>query len=132
MPDQTSELLSLTEFWFGKLFPNPMEQLMTVAQQPFNDLRLAVLETFTAIACQPWGQHTFNNHPGFNEYILDRSTEKSKNGKEAKYLVVKTLVESPTAMNIFERPYYVRLKEFLIEGPFYVRTESAVAMEGAS
>ena len=70
-----------------------------------------------------------NAQPGFNEYLLDRSTEQTKEGKEGKYSIVKTLVDSPTAMELFGRVYFVRLKEFEREGPFYVKVESAVAFE---
>lgn len=80
----------------------------------------------------PWGQEMLNAHPGFNEYILDRNTEKSKDTKEAKYKVVKILAESPTSLNVFGRPYHMCLQQFCNEGPFYVRVEAAVAFEEAS
>ena len=68
--------------------------------------------------------------PGFNEYLLDRSTEKTKEGKESKFEIVKALAESPTTLNIFGQPYYVKLKAFYLQGPLYVQTESQVAFEG--
>ena len=51
---------------------------MSVADQPFPELRVAILLVFQALAFQPWGQTIMNDHPGFREYLLDRSTEKKQ------------------------------------------------------
>ena len=130
--DQSAELLMLTENWFGACHARPVDMLMSIAKQPFPELRCSVFTLFNAVAATPWGQHLLNSHAGFNEYLLDRNTEKSKEPKEAKYAVVKTLAESPTSLDIFGRPYHVRLRQFVNEGPFYVRVEAAVAFEEAS
>ena len=103
-----------------------------MAKQPFPDLRIRVFSVFGALAQLPWGQRQMNAHPGFNEYLLDRNTEKTKETKEAKYDVVKILAESPTCLDVFGRPYQLRLEQFVNEGPFYVRVEAAVAFEEAS
>ena len=108
-----------------------METVLDLAQQPFVQLRCAALEHFATIALTPWGQKMLNSHPGFNEYLLNRSTENSKEGKEAKYNIVKTLVESPTVQDIFGQPYFLKLKVYVREGPFYILTEAAVALEGS-
>ena len=73
-----------------------------------------------------------NSQPGFHEYLLDRSTETNKEGKEAKFEVVSALAEAPTSGEVFGRPYLLRLKEYVREGPFFVKVQSEVALEGAS
>lgn len=103
---------------------------MTLATQPFPELRLSLLSVFQSMAAQPWAQSIMNNHPGFREYLLDRSTEKTKECKEGKYAVVSTLANSPTVAEIFGQPYVVQLKVYCNQGPFYVRVQSEVAMEG--
>ena len=104
---------------------------MSVADQPFPELRVANLLVFQALAFQPWGQTIMNDHPGFREYLLDRSTEKNKEGKEGKYAIIQILADSPTVRHVFGDPYYVQLK-LSSEGPFYVRAQAQVAMEGES
>ncbi|XP_013402299.1 26S proteasome non-ATPase regulatory subunit 5 isoform X1 [Lingula anatina] len=130
VPDQTEELLNLTESWFRRIAPKPMEVLHNITLQPFTELKTAALNVYTVVAAQPWGQHMFKEHPGFTEYLLDRSTETTKEGKDGKFEIVKTLVESPTAVEIFGQPYFLRLRTYHKEGPYYVRTESSVASEG--
>ena len=131
MADQTAELLSLTEQWYSNLLDKPVETMMVVAEQPFIQLRCAALDHFATIAVTPLGQKMLNSHPGFNEYLLNRSTENSKEGKEGKYNIVKTLVESPTVQEVFGQPYYMKLKVYEREGPFYILAEAAVALEGS-
>lgn len=128
--DQTSELLKLTEHWYSNLGSQTFNYLMTVATQPFPELRCSLLSFFQALASQPWAQVIMNNHPGFREYLLDRSTEKTKECKEAKYAVISMITESPTVAEIFGQPYVVHLRVYCNQGPFYVRAQAEVAMEG--
>ena len=71
-----------------------------------------------------------NNYPGFNEFLLDRTTEKTKETKESKFAIIKTIAESPTAVDIFGQPYIVQVKALALQGPFFVQTQSEVAFEG--
>ena len=105
---------------------------MKLAQQPFIEIHTANLELLDVIATQPWAQTLMNNFAGFREFLLDRSTEKTKEGKEAKHKVVRTLVNSPTSLDVFGRVYMMKLREYHNQGPYYVTVESAVAYEEAS
>ena len=129
---QTTELLSLTEQWFSHLFPKPVSVLKSIASQPFTDLRVVAFGVLGTLANLPWGQRLLNSEAGFTEYLLDRSTEKAKEGKDSKYDIVKILAESPTSGDIFGAPYLMRLRHYVNEGPYYVRVEAAVAFEEAS
>lgn len=71
-----------------------------------------------------------NNTPGFKEYVLDRATENSKEGKDEKFELVKILAHSPTAIETLGRPYHVKLLQYYNQGPFFVLAQSEVAMEG--
>ncbi|XP_045203324.2 26S proteasome non-ATPase regulatory subunit 5-like [Mercenaria mercenaria] len=132
VPDQTSELLKLTECWYNNLGTRTFDYLVSLADQPFPDLRIALLSFYNSLALQPWSQAIMNSHPGFREYLLDRSTEKSKEGKEGKFAIISTLANSPTSAEIFGQPYIVQLKAYCSQGPFYVRAQAEVAMEGDS
>ncbi|XP_022328656.1 26S proteasome non-ATPase regulatory subunit 5-like [Crassostrea virginica] len=128
--EQTDELLKLTEKWFSLLSKNSFETLMSLVRQPFTDLRCSSHCVLQSLALQPWGQNLMNNYPGFNEFLLDRTTEKTKETKESKFAIIKTIAESPTAVDIFGQPYIVQVKALALQGPFFVQTQSEVAFEG--
>ncbi|XP_046570431.1 26S proteasome non-ATPase regulatory subunit 5-like [Haliotis rubra] len=127
--DQTAEFLALTETWFSHLFPKPFDVLWDIVKQPFSDLRCSTYGIFQALALQPWGQKLMNEAPGFCEFVLDRTTENCKEGKESKYEVICTLAQSPTVIDSFGRPFYVRVMEYYKQGAFYVQAQSEVALE---
>lgn len=128
--EQTDELQKLTEKWFNLLSNNSFETLMSLVRQPFTDLRCSAHCVLQSLALQPWGQTLMNNYPGFTEFLLDRSTEKTKETKESKFTVIRTIAESPTAVDVFGQPYIVQVKAMALQGPFFVQTQSEVAFEG--
>ncbi|XP_043913773.1 26S proteasome non-ATPase regulatory subunit 5 isoform X2 [Protopterus annectens] len=128
---QTDDLLGMTESWFSSLSSQPMELFRSISTQPFTELHCSALRVFAAIADQPWGQKFMINSPGFVEYILDRSVDHDKESKDAKYELVKALVNSNTIADIFGNQHYLRLRAYLREGPYYVRATASVALEGA-
>jgi 26S proteasome non-ATPase regulatory subunit 5 len=69
---------------------------------------------------------------GVIEFLLDRGIEPNKLCKDAKFGVVKTITDSPTAATSFGNVTLLRFREFVCEGPFYVQVQSEVAIEGAS
>ncbi|XP_067165187.1 26S proteasome non-ATPase regulatory subunit 5 isoform X2 [Apteryx mantelli] len=128
---QTEDLLRMTESWFASLSSQPLELFRSISTQPFPDLHCGALRVFTAIANQPWAQKLMLDSPGFVEYIVDRSVEPDKASKDAKYELVKALVNSKTIAEIFGNQYYLRLRAYLHEGPYYVKAVSTTAVEGA-
>ncbi|KAL7980960.1 hypothetical protein Chor_002114 [Crotalus horridus] len=128
---QTEDLLRMTESWFSSLSNQPLELFKSISTQPFPDLHCGALGVFTAIANQPWAQQEMLASPGFVEYIVDRSVEPDKASKEAKYELVKALVNSKTAPDILGNQHYLRLKAYMREGPYYVKAVSTTAVEGA-
>ncbi|NXY84859.1 PSMD5 ATPase, partial [Alcedo cyanopectus] len=128
---QTEDLLRMTESWFSSLSSQPLELFRSISTQPFPDLHCGALRVFTAIANQPWAQKLMLNSPGFVEYIVDRSVEPDKASKDAKYELVKALGNSKTIAEIFGNQYYLRLRAYLREGPYYVKAVATTAVEGA-
>ncbi|XP_069676869.1 26S proteasome non-ATPase regulatory subunit 5 isoform X3 [Periplaneta americana] len=132
LPDQNSQSLAITKSWFEKMAVNPMELIMSVCRQPFTELRLAGMQVLQVLAEQQWGQECINSTPGLIEFLLDRSIETNKLCKDAKFEVVKTVVESPTAGTTFDTVTLLRFREYVREGPFFVEAQTEVAIEGAS
>ena len=127
--EQTEELLQGTEQWFSYLHKDSLQLMESLISQPILQVRCAALQLLQCLATLPWAQERMNSQPGFKEYLLDRSTEHDKDSKDKKYDVIKTLCESPTALEVFGREYHMKLREFVKEGPFFVRTETQVALE---
>lgn len=127
---QTTELLTITKDWFNHLLDSdPLKKILAVAKQPFAELHVPGLEVIKSLALLPWGQDYLNCQPGFEEYLLDRNTEKSKEGMEMKYEIVKMLIHSPTAAGIFSSETMLRFKTFELQGPFYVPMQTIVAFD---
>lgn len=72
---------------------NTITYLMKIAKQPVKEIRLAAYDVLRAIAGQSKGMgiHLLYSTSGFREFIEDRETEFSKEGKEAKFSVIETI-----------------------------------------
>jgi len=129
----TDDLCALTEDWFSHLSRSTSESLALVlhmVQQPFSELRLPTLRLVGVLVVLPWAQNLLVAHPGFLEYLLDRETEHGdRGGLEAKYSIIVTLAGSETARASVAAELYQRLREYVREGPLYVRLETQVAFE---
>jgi len=128
-----ADICTLTEDWFSQLSHSAADSLsiiLNIAQQPFSELRLPALRLVRVMAALPWARRLLVAHPGFLEYLLDRSTERgARAGLEAKYNIAVTLVASEATSASVPAELYQRLREYVREGPFYVRLESQVAFE---
>ena len=118
-----------SEQYFHHLHPNLLAVIMSLLRQPFDDLCTAGLEFLHCLARHQWGQKELSGRPGLLEYLLDRRPSLSKSGKETKFEVVSTLVNSGTAEKCFGSPNFLKLRKYYREGPFFVAGEQAVAME---
>jgi len=111
--------------------PTPLFTLISYAKQTLEDLRISSFAIMQKMALHPWGQTEMTSSREFIDYILNRTTETTKLGKEWKFTIVQTLVKAHNAENIIPPNVFDRLTRYLREGPFYVRTEAAVAFESA-
>lgn len=127
--DNWEESISLQ--WFNTIHNTPFQILMSIVKQPFQDLRVAGLKVLLVMASFEWGQRLFHSHAGFLEYLLDRTTEPDKEGKELKYEIVQSLVATgATAEEVFGNVDLLKLKRYEREGPFYSSVDTSVALEG--
>lgn len=118
-----------SEQWFHHLHTNPLSIVMSILGQPFDDLCTGGLRFLLALAPHEWGQKELSGHPGLLEYLLDRRVNLSKTGKELKFDIVHTLVNSSTAEAAFGSPNFLKLRQYDREGPFFATGEQAVAMD---
>lgn len=127
----SDDLSEVTRSLFTAMASNPLQVLVDISKQPFQDVHCAVLRVFKSLAKYKWAQQDMTTSPGFLEYLMDRTTETDKAGKEQKYEFIVELVRSPFSKEVFKKPFHLRLREYEREGPFYVRAQAAVAFEGA-
>ncbi|KAL6071779.1 26S proteasome non-ATPase regulatory subunit 5, variant 2 [Balamuthia mandrillaris] len=120
-----------------------MRQFMKFLEQPFPDLRNAVFAALQGACTNLWALSTkLFLRPGFFEFITNRSTETTKEGKEWKYAILQTLYKLSTAQNKAGRPpskellreavgseKYEVVERYLRNGVFYVRGEHQLEME---
>lgn len=133
--NQNSAYLAITESWYRSALGSrtePISVLYSLVKQPFIDLRLAVYLLLLNMAKQGWGRREILRCPGFPELLLDRSAEREKSGKEAKYVLIQALVESGDAKDIVGDDLEGALKLYTRQGPFYVKVESQLAFEDAN
>jgi 26S proteasome non-ATPase regulatory subunit 5 len=128
--DPTGEATALTESWFRQLFSDrAMSLLLSLCKEPFQEIKLEAFECVRVLATHIWGHKELAAFPGFLDYILNRSTEFTKEGKESKYNIVRELVSSPFIGLSFAPEAVQRLRKFYSEGPYFVTSETAVAFE---
>uniref|UniRef100_A0A8C2XBR0 26S proteasome non-ATPase regulatory subunit 5 n=1 Tax=Cyclopterus lumpus TaxID=8103 RepID=A0A8C2XBR0_CYCLU len=120
--EQTDDLLALTESWFHLLSNQPMDMIRNISTQPFPELHCGALGYLCKLMIST---------PSFMEFVLDRSLGRTKDAKDAKFELVGSLVGSSTAAEILGSQYYIRLKTYLREGPYYVTAVATVGTEGA-
>lgn len=74
-----------------------MTLLMELLRQPFEELRMAVFAVLRAVAAQnnEWGMRALLSYGGFFEFLLDRTTEPTKETREWKFAVLDAVVASP-------------------------------------
>jgi 26S proteasome non-ATPase regulatory subunit 5 len=130
--DPNGEATTLTETWYRSLLPDnkTTSTVLSLSRQPFLDVRLGALGLLRVLCTHLWGQKELAGYSGFLEYLLDRKTEFEKTGKEAKFDMIRELVVSPFTSTSFGSEPYSRLKRLFNEGPFFVDSETAVAVEG--
>ena len=71
-----------------------LDVLLTLAKQPFEDVREAVWKLVSALVNRSWGVELVVSTAGFLEYLLDRRTEFHVSGSAAKYEILARLARS--------------------------------------
>lgn len=102
IPEPTAAVWTLNERLFNSLGQLCRGQatvlfLMEVLRQPFEEIRSAVFVLLRAAASQnsAWGVRVLLSYGGLVEFLMDRSTEPTKETREWKFAVADAVVASP-------------------------------------
>jgi len=125
------DLLAITESWFLQLANRPMGLIVEIFKQPFVQVHCASGEILKSLASQPWAQILMAKEAGFLEYLLNRSTEHDMEGHYVKFEIVEVLSKSPTIDRAFDASDLQKLKNYLAQGPYFVKAQTDVAFEEA-
>lgn len=71
--------------------------LMEILRQPFEEIRSAVFVLMRAVAAQnnEWGMRALLSYGGFFEFLVDRTTEPTKETREWKFAIADAVMVSP-------------------------------------
>ncbi|CAG8482743.1 6173_t:CDS:10, partial [Cetraspora pellucida] len=127
----TKELSDIAEQIYHQMGgnPTPLTSLIANAKCGVEELRMISFANLQKIAFHPWGKTEMVNCKEFIDYIVDRSNESTHKGKEWKFAIIQTLYESPGSENIIAPNILEQFRRYLHEGPFYVKSKTAVALE---
>jgi 26S proteasome non-ATPase regulatory subunit 5 len=107
--------------------------LIQIAKQPFVDLRLVAYRCLLELTRSPWALSAMNNEPGFIEFLLNRSTEKDKEGKESKFAIIHSICQNGEEAKLaIGNVNYLKLRRYINEGAFFIEPEANVAFDGSN
>ncbi|OTF79268.1 26S proteasome non-ATPase regulatory subunit 5-like protein [Euroglyphus maynei] len=129
--DPGNKATELTKTWYSHLDSSDcgLDRFMKLVQEPFIDVRIPAINFIRILATSLWGQKLLSEYPGFLDYLLDRSTETCKQGREAKFEIVSELAMSPFVRISFPAESVLRIRGYLQEGP--INKEVNVAFESS-
>jgi hypothetical protein len=137
VPAENATLWTLHERLFQALGvesrqPTTMALLMACLRQPFDEIRIAVFTLLRAVALQnnEWGVRTLLSYGGFIEFLLDRSTEPTKETREWKFAVLDAILAS-RFQKLLDAPTLEKLKRHLEQGPYVGKGLTEMDMEAA-
>ncbi|XP_018006629.1 26S proteasome non-ATPase regulatory subunit 5 isoform X2 [Hyalella azteca] len=125
LPDdrvESDDLQELLQGWYNLVFPcgtlEPVDKFMRL---PFPEMHLEAYHLLRALIRLPWGAKMVAANTATLKYLLDRSTESCKEGKELKYAVAKALLCNPEVLSEEAgKQAYDAFKAYVKNGPFYV------------
>lgn len=102
VPAENSGIWGLHERLFSSIGVECRNQatmpfLINALRQPFEELRTAIFSLLRAVAVQnnEWGMRTLQSYGGLFEFLMDRTTEPTKETREWKFAIVDAIVASP-------------------------------------
>ncbi|CAI5732922.1 unnamed protein product [Peronospora destructor] len=134
VPEENAGVWSMTERLFNSLGAECAQEstmilLMNTLKQPFEELRTSVFHVLRSAAAQnnSWGIRVLLSYGGFFEFLLDRTTEPTKETRVWKFAVLDAVLASPFQSQL--DPCLVeKLQVSMRRGP-YAGATVAVEME---
>ena len=109
--------------------PHSMDYVTDLTKKPFGDLSSAAFDVLMAVSVYPWSTELILNVPGYLEFLLDRSTAKDKESKDAKYALICAICGQKEVQNIIPPEILKQLRSYVKQGAFYVEATVEVAIE---
>jgi len=102
--------------------------LPVLVSQPFPDMRYAAFDVVAGLASYRKGVEVMlMPYPGFYEFITNRNTENTKEGKEWKYTIIQTMMKTAErSPDIIPKQKQNELTRYLNNGVFYVASEATM------
>ena len=97
----------------------PLQVLLVLAKQPFEDMREAVWKLVRALVTQHWGLRTVVGTAGFLEYLLDRKTEFHVSGSQAKFDILRAIDAHPRSKDLLSPAQRNQVHEYVRQGAHY-------------
>ncbi|CAH0519177.1 unnamed protein product [Peronospora belbahrii] len=124
VPDENAGVWSMCERLFNSLGAECAQQstmlfLMNTLKQPFEELRTSVFHVLRSTAAQnsSWGIRVLLSYGGFFEFLLDRTTEPTKETREWKFAVLDAVLTSPFQSQL-DASLLENLKASMRRGPY--------------
>lgn len=120
-----SNALSLRLFnLFGSInAQDPTDMLISLARSPIVETRLGSYVLLQAITKRDTILKTLLSNKDFFDFLIDRAVERTKEGKEAKHIIVKNVLNGQLHTMISEEAVK-KLQDIAEQGPFFVQTLS--------
>lgn len=130
--DPIEETCGLSDNFYHHMIPGDMKmtnQLLALCRIPIMEIRTGALEVVSVVAGLAWAQKELAKHPNFTKWIIDRSSEVCKEGKEAKFKILEAIVKSKTASSIFSGSIYMDMRKDWKNGPYHVGIAEEMMMD---
>ena len=97
--------------------------LLSLARSTIVEVRLGAYAVLAAVSCRGTGaQVLLSSSDGFLEFLLSRTDEPTKEGKEGRFAIVQAVLHSPAKALLADRVVH-SLEKHVREGPYYVPTQ---------
>ncbi|KAG2533054.1 hypothetical protein JM16_000149 [Phytophthora kernoviae] len=124
VPEENAGIWAMCERLFNSLGVESAQQstmvlLMNALKQPFEELRTSVFHVVRSVAAQnnPWGMRALLSYGGFFEFLMDRTTEPTKETREWKFAVLDAVLASPFQSQL-DAEVLEKLHASLRRGPY--------------
>ncbi|KAF2348126.1 26S proteasome non-ATPase regulatory subunit 5 [Trinorchestia longiramus] len=117
------DLQELLQSWYNTVIPSgKLDVVDKFMRLPFPEVHLEAYRLLLALIALPWGVRMVASDARILKYLVNRSTESSKEGKELKHEVVSALVQHSAVLSEEAgKSAYDALKAYAKQGPFFVQ-----------
>lgn len=95
--------------------------LLNFGKSPLPEIRLGCYTLLEAVAKLPTGGQALLSTAGFIDFLLSREGEKTKEGREGRFAIVKAINNSPVK-GLLANDIVKKIETHVAQGPHYVKT----------